>query len=100
MRKTILYLFIAIIGNALGTAIMDQTNIAVHPMDVFLKDVQMKLRSIALGTYLSYFLGFLIGVVFGLLHRSIEGVGIGTLFTLVLSGLVMKYFNLYIRFLV
>jgi len=73
-----------------------RVNIAVHPMDVFLKEVQMKLRSIALGTYLSYFLGFFVGVVFGLLYGSIEGIGLGTIFTLTLSGLIMKYYNQYI----
>ena len=70
-------------------------NIAVHPMDVFLRVVQQK-TSIAFGTYLSYFIGFSIGIGFGLLHGSIEGIGIGTVFTLTISGLVMKYYNLWI----
>lgn len=68
-------------------------NLAVHPMDVFLKEVQLKLKSIAIGTYVSYFLGFMIGIVFGLLHGSIEGIGVGTIITLVTSGLVMKFYN-------
>lgn len=70
--------------------------IAVHPMDVFLYVMQKKLKNIALGTYLSYFIGFSIGVTFGLLHGSIEGIGIGTIFTLTLSGIIMKLYNQYI----
>lgn len=70
-----------------------RVNIAVHPMDVFLRVVQNK-TSIAFGTYLSYFIGFSIGITFGLLHGSIEGIGIGTIFTLTISGVVMKYYNI------
>lgn len=70
-------------------------NIAVHPMDVFLKEMQKK-TSIAKGTYISYFIGFLIGITFGLLHGGIEGIGLGTFFTLTISGVVMSFYNKYI----
>lgn len=71
-------------------------NFAVHPMDVFLKEMQSKMKSIALGTYASYLIGFSVGICFGLLYGSIEGIGLGTLFTLTLSGITLKLYNKYI----
>ncbi len=77
-------------------AVHIRVHIAVHPMDVFLHVVQVKMKSISKGTYLSYFLGFAIAVVFGLIGSGITDIGIGTLITLASSGLVMKYYNLWI----
>jgi len=67
--------------------------IAVHPMDVFLRVIQEKMRSIAKGTYLVYFIAFSIAIIFGSLNREIVGIGIGTINTLILSGVIMNYFD-------
>jgi len=77
-------------------AVHIRVHIAVHPMDVFLYVMQKKLKSISIGTYLSYFMGFLIAVVFGLLHRHIDAIGVGTMITLISSGYVMHFYNKYI----
>ena len=94
---------IRILINLIGLLILQfsiavhlRINFAVHPMDVFLREMQIKLKSIAIGTYLSYFIGFTVGITFGLLHGRIEGIGLGTLFTLTLSGILMKCYNQYI----
>jgi len=68
----------------------------VHPMDIFLYTIQQKLKSISKGTYLAYFIGFSIAIVFGLLDGEIKDIGFGTLMTLLSSGLVMKYYNKWI----
>lgn len=65
----------------------------VHPMDIFLHVIQKKLKSISKGTYLAYFVGFSFAIIFGLLAGGITDIGIGTVITLVSSGLVMKYYN-------
>lgn len=69
-------------------------NIAVHPCDVFLDQMQKLLKHDAYGTYLTYFIAFMIAISFGLLHGKIEGIHIGTLLTLLLSGLLIRFFNL------
>lgn len=67
--------------------------IAVHPCDVFLYQMQVKLKSDLLGTYLTYGIAFLIAIGFGLLSGKIAGIGIGTLMTVTLSGLLIKLYN-------
>ncbi len=68
----------------------------VHPMDIFLYVLQQKLNSVSKGTYAAYFIGFSIAVLFGLFSGGIQDIGVGTLVTLLSSGLVMKYYNLWI----
>ena len=95
--------YIRTIINLIGLLILQfsiavhlRINFAVHPMDVFLREMQIKLKSIAIGTYLSYLIGFTIGVGFGLLYGEINGIGLGTIFTLTLSGILMKLYNKHI----
>lgn len=68
----------------------------VHPMDIFLYVIQKKLKSISKGTYLAYFIGFGIAITCGLLSDGITDIGIGTIITLISSGVVMKYYNKWI----
>ncbi|WP_038468870.1 hypothetical protein [Candidatus Izimaplasma sp. HR1] len=68
----------------------------VHPMDIFLSVLQTKLHSISKGTYLAYSIGFCFAIVFGLLAGGITDIGVGTVITLVSSGMVMKYYNKWI----
>ncbi len=70
--------------------------IAVHPMDVYLYELQLALRDVRKGTYLAYFSAFLIAVVAGLLHGEIEGINVGTVITLLGSGMIMHYYNVLI----
>jgi len=70
--------------------------IAVHPMDVYLYELQMALKDVKKGTYLAYFSAFLIAVTSGLLHGVIEGINIGTVITLLGSGMIMHYYNVLI----
>ena len=65
-------------------------------MDVFLRVLQQKVKSIAIGTYYAYFIGFSIAIVFGLLNREILGIREGTILTLLSSGYVMHIYNKYI----
>lgn len=67
-------------------------NIAVHPLDVYLHELQ-KVIGISYGTYLAYSSAFILGVGFGLLHGGIEGIGLGTVITLTCSGFLMKLYN-------
>ena len=69
-----------------------KVHIAVHPMDVFLHAVQMKI-GVAKGTYVAYFMGFSIALIAGNLYGGIENIGIGTLLTLACSGILMRFFN-------
>lgn len=78
-----------------GIAIHLKINIAVHPMDVYLKVIQKQI-GVLKGTYLCYFSAFSLAIFFGLINGKILGIGLGTIFTLVLSGLIMKFYNSYI----
>lgn len=72
-------------------------NIAVHPMDVFLRTMQLNVfKDVANGTYFSYFCAFTIAIIFGLLAGGIRDIGIGTVMTLVTSGLIMALYDKYI----
>ncbi|XMB66583.1 DUF6198 family protein [Mycoplasmatota bacterium zrk1] len=73
-----------------GVAIHLKIKIALHPMDVYLYALQKKLKNITLGTYIAYFTAFIIVVLFGALKGEIVGVGIGTLCTLLLSGIILN----------
>ena len=75
-----------------GIAVHLKVNFAVHPMDVYLHVIQKKL-GVLKGTYFSYFSGFSVAIIFGLINGEILGIGLGTAFTLLLSGLIMKFYN-------
>lgn len=75
-----------------GIAVHLKVNIAVHPMDVYLYVIQNRI-GVLKGTYLCYFSGFSVAIVFGLINGEILGIGLGTAFTLLLSGLIMKFYN-------
>lgn len=67
--------------------------IAVHPCDVFLYQMQAVCKSDAIGTYLTYGIAFLIAIIFGLLFGEISGIGLGTIITVLFSGLMIKVYN-------
>lgn len=67
--------------------------IAVHPCDVFLYQMQKVFKNDAIGTYFTYFTAFSIAIIFGLLTGRINGIGIGTALTLLLSGGMIRLFN-------
>ena len=75
-----------------GIAVHLKVNIAVHPMDVYLYVIQKKI-GVLKGTYFCYFSGFSVAIIFGLLNNELLGIGLGTAFTLLLSGLIMKFYN-------
>ena len=77
-------------------AVHIKVNIAVHPMDVYLREMQIKLNSISLGTYISYFSAFLITIVFGLAKDGIQAIGLGTINTLIFGGVLLEFYNKYI----
>ena len=68
-------------------------NLAVHPMDVFLKAMQDRFDNVAIGTYLAYGSAFLVAVVFGILAGGIRDIGIGTALILVLGGVIMHGYD-------
>jgi uncharacterized membrane protein YczE len=70
-----------------------RVNLAVHPMDVFLSVIQKKLNSVSKGTYFVYAIAFSIAILFGVLNHQILGIGIGTINTLLLSGIIMDFFD-------
>jgi len=67
--------------------------IAVHPCDVFLYQMQTICKSDAIGTYLTYGIAFLMAIVFGLLAGEISGINVGTVITVLFSGLMIKLYN-------
>ncbi|MBN2605473.1 MAG: hypothetical protein JXR62_06610 [Bacilli bacterium] len=67
--------------------------LAVHPMDVFLSVIQHRLNSVSKGTYLVYIIAFSLAIIFGLWNGHIVGIGIGTINTLIGSGLIMDFFD-------
>ena len=68
-------------------------NLAVHPMDVYLKAMQTKFNHVAIGTYLAYGSAFIVAVIFGLLAGGIRDIGIGTVLILVLGGVIMHGYD-------
>ncbi|GEM_PF-1655718 len=71
-----------------------KVNLAVHPMDVFLKTMQEDVfKNVARGTYVAYGCAFLVAIVFGLIDGEIHDVGIGTVMTLMLGGAIMGFYD-------
>jgi uncharacterized membrane protein YczE len=67
--------------------------IAVHPCDVFLYEMQVRLKSDLWGTYVTYAMAFLIAIIFGLLSGAVSGIGLGTITTVTLSGAMIRFYN-------
>lgn len=95
-----LHLVLRILINFLGLTILIfsialhlKVLIAVHPCDVFLYQMQQVFKNDALGTYFTYFIAFAIAITFGLLNGRIQGIGIGTVLTLLVSGAMIRFFN-------
>ena len=70
-----------------------KVNRAIHPMDVYLKVLQEKLRSVKWGTYLAYGSAFIIGVIFGALKGYVSAIHLGTLNVLVFSGIIFDFYT-------
>jgi len=99
---TITSLYIKMIINVIGflilfygVAVHLYINTAVHPLDVFLKAVQEKF-TIKSGTYITYSIFFICSLVFGFLDGQIFGISIGTINTLIFSGVTIGYFTTHI----
>ena len=95
-----LHIFLRVIINLSGffilffaIAVHIKVNIAVHPMDVYLKEMQIKCNSVKIGSYISYASAFVIAIVFGLLHREITEIGFGTVMTLLFGGILLDFYN-------
>lgn len=74
-----------------------KVNLAVHPLDVFLKAMQTKVfKDVIRGTYFAYTCAFSIAVVFGSLSGNIESIGIGTVLILVFGGYVMGIYDTHV----
>lgn len=70
-----------------------KVNRAIHPMDVYLREIQTKVKSIRYGTYIAYGSAFVIGTLFGILNKELLGINIGTIYTLLLSGLIFDFYS-------
>ena len=70
-----------------------KVNRAIHPMDVYLKEIQIKMNSVRYGTYMSYGSAFIIGAALGLLNGEILGINFGTIYTLLLSGIIFGFYS-------
>ena len=73
-----------------------EIQVAVHPMDVFLHAVQVKVKNVAYGTYIVYVIAFSIAIAFGLLYGEIQGVGFGTIITVLFGGIIMGFYKKYL----
>lgn len=94
------YLIFRIILNFAGLAILMfaiachlKVNRAVHPMDVFLDSVQKKLNSVVKGSYVAYLSAFILTIIFSVMNSKISGIGLGTIMTLLMAGLLLDYYN-------
>lgn len=71
-------------------------NIAVHPMDVYLKTLQENIfKNVTIGTYVAYASALLVAVTFGLLSGGITDIGVGTILTILCGGLIMGFYDKY-----
>jgi len=55
--------------------------------------MQKLCKNDAVGTYITYGIAFLLAITFGLLYGEISGIGVGTLITVLFSGLMIKFYN-------
>jgi uncharacterized membrane protein YczE len=93
----IVLLLINVIGLGLlllSISVHIKINIAVHPMDVYLKVLQEDVfKSVTIGTYAAYASAFLVAIGFGLLAGGITDIGIGTVLTILCGGLIMGLYD-------
>ena len=61
--------------------------------DVYLKEIQFKVKSVRFGTYISYGSAFVIGIALGFMNKEILGINFGTIYTLLLSGLIFGFYT-------
>lgn len=66
---------------------------AIHPMDVYLKEIQYLVKSVRYGTYISYGSAFVIGAFLGILNNEVLGINFGTIYTLLLSGIIFGFYS-------
>ncbi len=93
-------LLVSVIGLLIllfAIAIHLHVNIAVHPMDVYLKVMQEEVfKNVVKGTYFAYFSAFIIAILFGLWSGDVTGLGPSTILTLIFGGTIMGLYNKYI----
>lgn len=70
-----------------------KVNRAIHPMDVYLRELQDMVKSVRTGTYIAYGSAFILGTLFGLLYGEILGIHFGTVYTLLLSGILFSFYT-------
>ncbi|XMB86546.1 DUF6198 family protein [Mycoplasmatota bacterium WC44] len=99
-------LLIRVIVNIVGLSVMSfgiavhlRINLAVHPMDVYLGAVQKAFKSIAIGTYFVYGTVFIVALIYGYLYGDIQGIGIGTINTILFAGLILKYYDKVLKYI-
>lgn len=80
----------------LGISIHLKINLAVFPLDVYTGVMQQAFRSIPKGTYFAYGSAFVVFLVLSYFNGGLLGMGIGTVFTLALSGYHMDIYDKFI----
>jgi uncharacterized membrane protein YczE len=88
-----IYNFIGLLILLFSISLHLKVNRAIHPMDVYLREIQDKVKSVRIGTYISYGSAFILGITFGILNGRIEGINIGTVYTLLLSGVIFGFYT-------
>ena len=96
-------MIVRILWNILGMLILLASiqlhlkiNLCVHPMDVYLRSVQVRMKNVTLGTYLAYASAFIVAIIFGLLAGTIRDIGIGTGLLLLFGGAIMGFYDRYL----
>ena len=96
-------MIVRILWNILGMLILLASiqlhlkiNLCVHPMDVYLRSVQVRMKNVTLGTYLAYASAFIVAIIFGLLAGTIRDIGIGTGLLLLFGGVIMGVYDRYL----
>lgn len=88
-----LFNFLGLFVLLFSIALHLKVNRAIHPMDVYLKEIQYKVKSIRYGTYVSYGSAFIIGITLGLVNGEVLGINFGTIYTLLLSGIIFGFYS-------
>lgn len=88
-----LFNFVGLLVLLFSISLHLKVNRAIHPMDVYLKEIQFKMNSVRYGTYISYGSAFVIGIILGFLNRDVLGINFGTIYTLLLSGLIFGFYT-------
>ena len=88
-----LFNFLGLLILLFSIALHLKVNRAIHPMDVYLRELQRIYKSVRLGTYIAYGSAFVLGTIFGLLYGEILGIHFGTIYTLLLSGILFSFYT-------